>query len=342
MTLFCFLVTLTLLAFDQPERAKGIAATVGNKVDGWWRDKELWVSGADLVSRKDIDGMLPLDKGVIWWLLNEEQIETTLRSNPLVAKAAVNRCPGKWWGCFSISVEERQPDFLVLVGSKAWLVGGDGGVLTPLPTQRAQSIARGEKPAEFMGRRVPIIEGLPAEEDSPDLLRGRLSQAKRSIEILADALAALPSAVPPSAVPPSAVRPATPGTSAKSMSDEGADFQVERMSFRQRHDMAVRFRGQPYLVTFDVSQPDKWEAQLADQADRFVRLLEEIGERAAEVREIDLAFDSVAVVRPASALRPPAEEGLETAPAVPPSTVGRASEAKSKAATSAKVSRKAH
>jgi len=130
--------------------------------------------------------------------------------------------------------------------------------------------------------------------------------------------------------------------SAKSLLDAGAGFQVERMSFRQRHDMAVRFRGQPFLVTFNVSQQDKWEAQLADQADRLVRLLEEIGERAAEVREIDLAFDSVAVVRPSSALRPPAEEGLETAPAVPPATLGWASEAKSKAATSTKVPRKAH
>jgi hypothetical protein len=288
LTLFCALVTTTLLALDQPEKARAIAAKVGNTVHGWWTDKEVWVSGTSLVARKDIDDVLPNQQSVLWWMVNGEQIESALRGNPLIAKADVQRCPNKWWGCFSIAIEEREPKFLLLVGSKGWLVGGDGGILTPLPAQRAQAILRGESPPEFMGKLVPLVEGPAAEEESPDLVKNRLGLAKRAIEILSEEL-------------PASGR----GTESGDI-QEVAPFIVERLSFRQKHDMRVRFREWPFVVTFGIPQSEGWEAVLRDQCARLRRLLDELGDAAMRAKEIDLAFDSVAVVRPSVLSKVPA------------------------------------
>jgi hypothetical protein len=292
LTLFCTLVTLTLLALDQPESTKAFAARVSQSLDSFWRGKEIWVSGTSVVARKDIDALLPNDESVLSWLLSADKIEASLRSNPLIANASVERCPGKWWGCFSISIEEREPAFLLLVGSKGWLVGGDGGILTPLPQQRCQSILRGESPPEFMGKLVPVVEGAAYEEESPDLVKARLGVAKRAIDILAQELktAALSSSLSvlgaskeaPGAAPAVGARP----------------FEVERLSFRQKYDMRVRFRDWPFVVTFGLPQSENWESGLRDQCARLGRLLEELGASALQAKEIDLAFDSVAVVRP--------------------------------------------
>lgn len=261
-TLLCCLVVGTIVCLDQPQKAAQFFASAeqyGRKV---WFEKEVWFSGTELVDRKDLEPLLPLQESVGWWLLYPERIEALLRAHPLVLDASIGRCTGQWWGCFTIRVTERHPKLVVMVGERAWVVGEDGGVLSPVPPHQAEAFRAGVEIAEFQGTEVPLVEGLLSEEESPDAVRARLAHAAQVVEVLSTSVG----------------------------------LKVHKVVVEGGREARVSFRGVPWTATFESKGEQGWEQRLLDQANRLKVLKESLGVSSDHVRQIDLAFEKMAVV----------------------------------------------
>lgn len=288
VTLCATVAVLSLLSLDQPERARAFQRYVSSALARSWYDKEIWISGTMRVDRRELERLLPQEESVLSWNLHLQQLGALLRAHPLVQDATVERCSDAWWGCFSIRVLEREPFLVAVVGKRGWVIGADGGVMTPLPgtwgveksTEKSVDSTRGAAgnppgdvlqldppPAHLAGRDLPVVEGLGDEHESPDALRVRFAQAIRVVRVLGDAL----------------------------------QREVTRIRFEPGREMRVQFAATPWRVVFDISGDERWEERLQEQSARLVALIEQHPEQLENAEQVDLAFERIAVVRYASA-----------------------------------------
>lgn len=170
VTLLIAAGVITLHVLDNPSRAAA-----------WWREathkgqeamdvKEVRVEGLRILSRTEIERVLPQDESAVWWQLHATDVQANIEKNPWVADASVGPCPGgmmKGWGCYVVSVKEKVPTFVASIDNVEWIIDDEGSFITT----RADAVARGVS--------VPLIgvRGLASRSHSPDSVRGQLTSA---------------------------------------------------------------------------------------------------------------------------------------------------------------------
>ncbi len=178
--LFTLLITagvVTIHVLDDPQRFQRLWEKFSNRSEALLSDKEFRIEGLNILSRTEIERLLPTDKSVAWWHANATEVQATLEQNPWVSEASVSACPdtiASRWGCFVLSIKERMPTFSATVDNSQWVIDRDGSFMVPLGDLRARGIT-----ADLIS-----VKGLASRSISPDLVRGQLSAASRLRSIL--------------------------------------------------------------------------------------------------------------------------------------------------------------
>ncbi len=232
--------------------------------------KELHFKGLDLITQAELEKLLPLEDSVVWWRANQTELVARLKSHPMVENVTVQSCKdgsALAFGCFEIAIKERAPAFIALVESKPWLVGEDGGFLGPLP----ESIDVRTLVNELEPRigRLRVLKGVSTLNSSPDLTRARFEYAKRALDLI----------------------------------EQVTEYGVEWGELRASGELSVKFLRFPFEATF-AFKDDSWDV-LRDECKRLKSLLVEFGPKVSEIKGIDLAYDTLAVVK----FRESAEQG---------------------------------
>jgi hypothetical protein len=222
--------------------------------------KTIAIEGVGASEEESILSALPASRSVLWWFLNRSSIAAQLAMLPRVESASVTSCADEWdLRCFVVHVQERKPVFVTIVGDHGWLVGKDGGLVKPLPNVRTVSDVEAFR--EVSEEPLVAVDGVESPESGLEVVRGRL-------RYVADVIATIESELP---------------------------MKIQSVSLERNGEARVSFQGKPYPVLFGFADSDL--SSLAEEARRFNLLLSRLEGREELIREIDLAFQKVAVVR---------------------------------------------
>lgn len=168
---------LFLQYFDNPEGFRSVVNQGAGTIQSLWNDKNVRIEGLEVLSEREIEPLLPLSKSVLWWHLNEPDIQAELMQIPWVKSVSVNSCHDSiWsrWGCFLLSVKEREPVFSAVVDETEWVVDAEGAFIVPS--------------SDLVHRRYDLklvsIAGLASREYSPDMVRSQVYSANKYMGIL--------------------------------------------------------------------------------------------------------------------------------------------------------------
>jgi hypothetical protein len=226
--------------------------------------KDVRVEGLHTISRTEIDRVLPLNRSVGWWMLNETSIKARIAENPWVKGVAIRSCEGgllPQFGCFTLTIEERKPRFIALVDEERWIIGADGSLIIP---------ANGNAPGmtdETLRALVPLY-GLASRVSTPERSQAQLDFAQQAITVL-ERTVELP---------------------VESITFDG------RGTFEGKGDISVDFVRLPFRVVFGSSSSDT-SAVIEEQGRRLKALLGQLKERLSEIEKVDLAFSKVGIVK---------------------------------------------
>lgn len=220
--------------------------------------KDISVIGANFVTEEEVRNALPLTQSAFWWLVNPNEVVTTLRQNKYVASAKVEPC-SEWildkWGCFRVEIDEHEPKFLVNEGGKAWLAGSEGAYLKPISeTDNEASLTE-----EFGD--LTTISGLARADSSPDLVLARFQYVRNTIGII----------------------------------EHAVGMGIKNAELSPNGELTVSFIETPIRARFAFAK-DKW-GELKEETVRLKTLLSEIKGREETIELIDLAYERLAVVK---------------------------------------------
>ncbi len=162
--------------YVSPETFSRTGEFLGEVSDSLLYSRELHVAGNTTLSRDRIISRLPGELSNIGWLTTPQDVEQSIKLDPMVRDVEVARCGFFSFRCFHISVVERQPAFVTQLGQKPWLVSKDGGFLSPAP--------------EVADDSYPVVDGVLTTSMSPELMKSRLAFVARAIALLEDVLGA--------------------------------------------------------------------------------------------------------------------------------------------------------
>ncbi|MBN8548104.1 MAG: FtsQ-type POTRA domain-containing protein [Deltaproteobacteria bacterium] len=251
------LVAVSALLWRYPDAAKRGYEELAVKGERLLMEKQINISGLKVLNRTDIIKDLPLEKSIRWWQMHSAEIEATLERNVLVQHATLKRCAGYSLRCFDIQIEEREPAFITALGDTIWLIGADGGFITPIP--RKEFDAKGAN--VVLGHSPILIDGLLSESISPDAAKARVHYVKGMI---------------------ATVEPET-------------GLKVTWVGLRGNGETSLRFAGLDLEAIFDVSDGDL--NKVKEEAQRLKIVLNQFGPRTSEIARVDLVFDKVAVAK---------------------------------------------
>lgn len=237
----------------------------------FWYDKDLRFAGLRVLKEKDFPLQAQREHAVPWWFVNAPAVEAEILQNPMVSSVRMSRCHFWSWSCFDLNIQERNPVMLALVGERTWVVGDDGGFIAPLkgPVAGTQQLSQSEV-AELLGS--PVVEGLVPDASPPEAIKPRLRYARQALGVLS-----------------------------------AAGLDVKTIKLRNNGEMEVRFRGRELVAVFSLSAEDM--SRLDVEVLRLKRVLQEYGENAGRIAQIDLAFEKQAVVRMQPTPRPTPSKG---------------------------------
>jgi hypothetical protein len=179
--LFTFIVASTVLllhVMDNPALFKRGWAFAREWANNTFQAKDVRIEGLRALSRTEVERVLPLDRSVVWWMMNMPVIQARVADNPWIGDVSVESCSGGLfadWGCFVVSVSERKARYLAKVDDEAWIIADDGTFLVPL-----KGLEAGKVDPESLVR----LEGLASRSASPDIVRAQVALAKSSVETL--------------------------------------------------------------------------------------------------------------------------------------------------------------
>lgn len=266
LTLLVVLCTAVLFFADRPQRWHATCASVGDWAQHLWYDKEIEITGTHFLPAEKVRALLPLQKSVPYWFLNGSLIEAELLQNPIIQRASVARCRTWSRACFRVAIEERVPAFFAWMGTRAWMVGNDGGVIKPVEPAWLRAYVSSGLAGDAAQLKIPVIGGLAAEDSSPDIVRARFAHVRRALDLI----------------------------------EKTVGIPVSSLELGDKQEMRVRFFGLGLTAIFDVSPEDIWGREpgiLVDRAERLKRLLDEFGDKRDLIESVDLAFEKVAVVK---------------------------------------------
>ena len=156
---------------------KNIASDIKESAASFSNSKEINITGNLKVSKEKIIKSLPMERSVFWWLINQSKVEKEILNNTYIEGASVNICGYLKWGCFNISIKERIPSYIAILGDSPWLVGKDGGFITPLSDSKVQV------DANDLNNSV-MIKGILEKNYSPDILKAKLNFISESMKVI--------------------------------------------------------------------------------------------------------------------------------------------------------------
>lgn len=187
-TLAAVFVVLVLHYFDNPVWFGSAVNRGAETIKSVWNDKKIRIEGLDVLSEGEIEPLLPLSKSVLWWHVNEPDIQAELMRSPWIKAVSVSSCRDSiWsrWGCFLLSVQEREPIFSAVVDETKWVVDGEGSFIVPFSdlVQRNYDL------------KLVSIAGLASREYSPDLVRSQIYAAHKYMRILQGSVGKAPTSL---------------------------------------------------------------------------------------------------------------------------------------------------
>jgi hypothetical protein len=234
-------------------------------------EKEIVLTGDRRIDRSELDSLLPRSASILWWHLNPSLIRAQLLTHPFIEQVEIGKCDGGSWRCFAITIKERTPAYLVKLDSKAWLAAEDGTFLTPSSSLADPAVL--EHFLEGEGRSLIAITGIDAAGTAPDLTRGRLLYARDALRVIESEVKRRPKTI----------------------------------ELTRSGELNVTFRGAPFRATFGFGGNDL--SALGEEGRRLALLLTKFEGREHLVREVDLAFKKIAVVRLIQSV--PRKEGVK-------------------------------
>jgi hypothetical protein len=233
--------------------------------------KEVRISGLSVLGPERVRKLLPLERSITWWHLNRETVLNTVREQPFIEQASIQRCSTKGsdledsgflsalvYGlrCFDLRVIERSPSLITELKGESWLVARGGALLMPIELSNDNL----ELLRDQFGT-IAILAGLERANYSPDLLQHRLKYAEQALRLI------------------------------RAESSQP----IERAEMLENGELEVTLRGLALRARFEYS-PDAPE-RIKDEARRLKALLEHYKGREDSLKEVDLAFNNLAVVR---------------------------------------------
>lgn len=226
-------------------------------------EREVSISGQELTAGIDLLTDALRSRSNLWWLISKSKIEAEMMHSPFVKQASVSTCGGYTWGCFEVVVTERQPLLLAAVGSKTWVIAGDGAFMTPLDELFA--LVRTNNTPELKRKlvqisKLPLIEGLVDAGGSTSISRSRFHYTNQALTII--------------------------------QAESG--MKIERLAIHKNGELSVKFRSLGFLVVFGYEESER--SNLKEEAQRLKLLIGELALRLDEIRKVDLAFKKMAVI----------------------------------------------
>ena len=245
---------------DNPGRFSNGLESAKQRAIAFLNTKEVRIEGLNVISREEIERILPLNRSVGWWMVNETGINARIAENPWVKSVKMTSCKGRLipkFGCFTLVVEERKPRFIALVDDERWIIGEDGALIVP---------AKGYGPGlsdETLRSLVPLY-GLASRVTTPEKSQAQLKLAQDAIRVL----------------------------------ERSVGLSVQSITFEGKGDIAVDFQSLSFPVIFGASSmASDSSLVIEDQGRRLKALLEQLKDRLPEVEKVDLAFSKVGVVK---------------------------------------------
>ena len=249
MRLFWVLIALlTLSAVFVYSRGSGwLGHELSGVLEGLWYQKVISVSGLKTIQEYEVMEVLPAEKSVGWWNSNLNLIADELRKDPRVKRAVVGRCKGEIVAiyCFEVRVEEREPSFVTEFGGERWVVGDDGGFISPITGL-----------ATF--NHLPVVEGVGGDVQTSQFISGRIASAIKDVSLI-------------------------------------LGKRITKLRIDKNRELQILFAELPFQAVFAFQGFD--EITIADQARRLLALLEAKRGQWDSIKEVDLAFDKIAVVK---------------------------------------------
>jgi len=261
-TLLVTAVVVTLEVLDNPrlfERGWQRTIEVAHRIA---QEKDVRVEGLQVLSRTEVERVLPLNRSVFWWIFNQQVVQTRIQENPWIQSATVESCPGGAlgaWGCFVVSLTERNPYFVATVDEVSWLIAEDGTFLIPESSARERRAAEGEQ-RKLDSTTLFRVDGLASRVSSPDRMAAQVAVAR---EVIREAHVRFRN-------------------------------KVNTISFGSKSDLAVAFDGLPFPIILNAG--NDVSVSIGEQLARGSKLLQQFSDRSGEIEKIDLAFDRVGVV----------------------------------------------
>jgi hypothetical protein len=329
-TLGTTLACVALFVADQPERSKLALEFITRETRHFWFNKEIWISGNSRVDRGELEGLLPHGDSNLSWNLSPGRLVASLQAHPLIKSAEVTTCAGRWWGCFTFRITEREPTLLAIAGDRGWIVGDDGFPIAALP-RRVQIVQHSQQP-----ERVPSVAFMSSHEPKfaqtrspPNLIEGRLlpvvwlkgPEPLRDSSLRARLTEGTEGVLAGGVGTPGAHETASPGDEGEPVRGESPDtlrvrfVQLIRVTGLLREELArpvtsvvlepsgdlrAWFEGLPFSVVFEGGNDENWESRLREQSARLVALQAQQPHELSGAVQVDLAFERMAVVRKSS------------------------------------------
>ncbi|MEZ4753281.1 MAG: cell division protein FtsQ/DivIB [Bdellovibrionota bacterium] len=239
--------------------SNSLIESLHNKSEEFLYQKTIDFKGLSLLSELDIERYLPHEKSVLWWVFNRSQVEAEIASHSLVAKSSIELCSWLRPACYLVKITERIPTFIALSDTDAWVVADDGAFVSPIPVDKVERAMFKREDKTY--KKPPLVDGLFTNENSPEVSLARSAYINDSIIEIERA-------------------------TAKS---------IESITVKDNGELEISLRNTDYTIVFDKTYGD--QAKLEDQLARLAKVLEQFENRERTIKSIDLAFNSLAVVR---------------------------------------------
>lgn len=267
LTVTLLLIGSTLLIVRYPSYAVSTLSAITNYSaqvsDSLFYNKQIVFKGNRYLSSRDLEVLLPLQRGNLWWSFNSDKIIAAIKSEPLVADVSIGRCADYEylsWGCYEIHVIEQEPSYIALSGDRAWLVSKNGGFIAPLVKSRESPSLAISKLTSQANEAVKI-KGLFDTRYSPEVIEAKLKVVSQTIEQV----------------------------------NQEVGLQIEQVNILHGGELELLFKGQNFLSVIEFGEGEI--ERIRDQARRLNKVLLDNKERLAEIERVDLAFNKMAVLR---------------------------------------------
>lgn len=261
------LIGSTLLIVRYPSNARLALSAVteysSQVSDAVFYNKQILFKGNKYLSSRDLETLLPLQKGNLWWSLNSDKIIAAMKSEPLLADVSIHGCADAGylsWGCYEIHVIEHEPSYIALSGDRAWLVSGNGGFIAPL-VKSTESPSLAITKLTSQASEAVKIRGLFDAHYSPEVIEAKLKVVSLTIEQI----------------------------------NQEVGLKVDQVNILQGGELEMIFKGQNFLTVIEFGEGEI--ERIRDQARRLNKVLLDNKERLNEIERVDLGFNKMAVLR---------------------------------------------